>query len=392
MALEDGAGVDFAALRTARRARVLDAMERDGIDVLMLNRIGNARYVVGHRPIWRSVVTPWAPLCTLVRATGQIHLLMTTWDDGIPRDVPHENFTGLAWNPSKIFSGLARIEDVASAACIAVDGMSPSMPQVLAGYAPNARLVDGEWMMRDVRAVKLPAEIECIRTAIALTEGALAAIRDDARPGVTEQQLKGRFHEEMCRYGVNHPAMEGTFCATPRAGANGDGAPPVRMLPDGRALAAGDMVTVGASIPYAAYEGAVARTWPCTGPAGSPSNVQRALFERWQSAHAPVVAACRPGAALTDLRRAWLVSGEPLPAVPLAHGVGIGVEHPVVGGADAPEPADEPLRAGMVLAVQGYVWQEGVGGYLGTETVLVDDGGPRVLTRLAHDPLGYGTT
>src|SRR5205085_11686986 len=118
--------------------------------------------------------------------------------------------------------------------------------------------------------------------------------------------------------------------------------------------------------------------------------------QRWQAAHSQLVAACRPGASLADLRRAWLDSGEPLPAVPLANGVGIGVEHPVVGGADAPEPHDEPLRAGMVLAVQGYVWQEGVGGYLGAETVLVDDDGPRVLTRLSHAPLGeppaYGMT
>src|SRR5207245_1804399 len=106
------------------------------------------------------------------------------------------------------------------------DGMSPSMPSTLETFAPNARYVDGEQLMRTVRAIKLPAEIECIRTAIAITEGALAAIRDDVQPGVTEQELKGRYHEEMCRFGINHPAMEGTFCATPRACANGDGPPP----------------------------------------------------------------------------------------------------------------------------------------------------------------------
>src|SRR5438874_677597 len=136
MALDDGAGLDFAALRAARRERVFAAMEEHAIDVLMLNRGGNTRYVTG------------------------------------------------------------------------------------------------EQLMRTVRAIKLPAEIECIRTAIAITEGALAAIRDDVQPGVTEQELKGRYHEEMCRFGINHPAMEGTFCATPRARANGDDPPPLRLLPD----------------------------------------------------------------------------------------------------------------------------------------------------------------
>src|SRR5262249_37045678 len=160
--------------------------------------------------------------------------------------------------------------------------------------------VDGERLMRDVRAVKLPAEIECIRTAIAMTEGALSAIRDDVRPGVTELHVKGRFHEAMCRFGMNHPANEGTFCAPPRASSE------VRLLPDGRALAAGDLVAVGASIPYAAYEGSVARTWPCTGPSGSSTAVQRSLFERWHAVHSAVVDACRARAAASDLRRAWI--------------------------------------------------------------------------------------
>ena len=39
----------------------------------------------------------------------------------------------------------------------------------------------------------------------------------------------------------------------------------------------------------------------------------------------------------------------------------------------------------MVLGVQGYVWEPGVGGYLGSETVHVTADGPVVLTRLGHE-------
>jgi Xaa-Pro dipeptidase len=388
MALEDGAGLDFAALRAARRDRVFDAMDQHGIDVLMLNRGGNTRYVAGHRPIWRSVLTPWAPMCTVVRATRQIHLMAATWDDGLPADIPHENLSQLMWNPRKIFGSISKIPGLADAACIGVDGMSPSMPQALAMFAPNARLVDGERVMRELRSIKLPAEIDCIRMAISMTEGALAAIREDVRPGVREQELKGRFHEELCAFGINHPAMEGTFCATPReASVRTDDVPPVRLLPDDRALAAGDLVAVSASVPYATYEGFVARTWPCTGPTGTPSAAQHDLYARWGTAHDAVVEQCRPGVALAELRRAWTATGEALASVPIALGVGLGVEHPVVGGANSIAPPDEQLRAGMVLGVQGYVWERGVGGYLGAETILVTDDGPERLTRLSHDPL-----
>ncbi|TFG95818.1 MAG: hypothetical protein E4H11_04395, partial [Myxococcales bacterium] len=80
MALEDGAGVDFAGLRAARRERVRAEMERQGVDVLVLGRRGSAKYVGGHRWLWRAVLTPFGPLCIFVRASGAIHLLGCTWD------------------------------------------------------------------------------------------------------------------------------------------------------------------------------------------------------------------------------------------------------------------------------------------------------------------------
>ena len=54
MVLEDGTGVDFAALRAARREKVLAAMAEGGVELLLLGRQGNARYVAGHRHIWRA--------------------------------------------------------------------------------------------------------------------------------------------------------------------------------------------------------------------------------------------------------------------------------------------------------------------------------------------------
>ncbi len=65
---------------------------------------------------------------------------------------------------------------------------------------------------------------------------------------------------------------------------------------------------------------------------------------------------------------AWKASGEPLPPVPIAYGIGLGVETPIVD--DRAVHPDDPLRAGMVLVVQGYVWEAGVGGYFGADTVL----------------------
>ena len=137
------------ALRVARRARVLEMMDAHGIDVLMCTRQGNARYVVGHRPLWRAVITPWAPMCTFVRSTQGIHLLAATWDDGIPADVPHEHLNALTWNASNTVNMIRDIPGLADAKRIAVDGMQPGLAKLLAMLAPGAELIDGEALMSD---------------------------------------------------------------------------------------------------------------------------------------------------------------------------------------------------------------------------------------------------
>src|SRR5262249_11248259 len=89
VALEDAPRVDFTRLRAQRRSRCLEAMERHGLDVLVLGRDANARYVAGARRLWTAGTRAFAPTCVLVRATGDVHLL-STWDDGIPEEIPRE--------------------------------------------------------------------------------------------------------------------------------------------------------------------------------------------------------------------------------------------------------------------------------------------------------------
>ena len=66
--------------------------------------------------------------------------------------------------------------------------------------------------------------------------------------------------------------------------------------------------------------------------------------------------------------------------MPVAHGLGLGFDPPVVTPQPRATAAEEVLEPGMVLAVTGYVWQEGVGAVFGRQAVLVTADGPEVLT------------
>ncbi|HEY1740825.1 MAG TPA: M24 family metallopeptidase, partial [Acidimicrobiia bacterium] len=245
------------------------------------------------------------------------------------------------------------------------------------------RLIDGEALMRDVRATKLPAEIECLRSAIAIAEGALGAVALELRPGVRELDLKGAFEEAVCRYGLNHVAYEGTFCAAPP-----DVSSP-RRIPTDRPVGAGELVVLHGAVHYAGYEGIAGRTRPCVGPTGAPRREQLALARRFLTAQRAAIDACVPGASGAAVAAAWSGAGGPAMDEPLVYGIGFGVEWPLIGGIPdaAAGDADElHLRAGMTLVVQGRMHEPGVGSYFAADVVLVGDDGPVRLSRASHAP------
>ena len=317
MATEDGAGIDFRQLRLQRRARVLSEMERQGIDVLVLGRRGNGKYVAGHRSLWRAVLTPFGPMCLVVRETGQVHLMGTTWDDGIPSEIPTANLSGLMWNPRLTVDALANIDGLSRATVIGVDGMSPTTAQLFGVLSPNAELVDGEQLMRSVRAAKLPDEIDCIRVALALAEGAMTEATRALVPGVTEVELKARFAEGNRALWHHAARVRGRVLRdAPRRGRDGD---VTAAAPSARSIARWERV-----ISWRARAGCstaatrARRPAPGRAPDRPSSRVGRtsSLGDRWRAAVDAMIEECRPGALPVRIRDAWIASGEPLPTGP----------------------------------------------------------------------------
>jgi Xaa-Pro dipeptidase len=145
-----------------------------------------------------------------------------------------------------------------------------------------------------------------------------------------------------------------------------------RASSDGR-IEQGDLVAFSAGVLADGYVGEVGRTWPVEVDAST-------LYDRWNALWDKLTAACRPGQPAGDLLAAYEAAGEPLPPMPVAHGLGLGFDPPVVTPELQATAAAEILEPGMVLSVTGYVWQQGVGGVFGREAVLVTTDGPEVLT------------
>jgi len=360
---------DGLALRAGRRERALAQMAAHDLDVLVLGRQANVRYVTGAPQLWVAGTRPFGPTCVLLRETGQIHLL-STWDEGVPEDIPHENLYGISWNPTNTIAALARIEGAAAARRVGTDAMSPLFAQLLPLAFPNAELVDGELAMRAARRIKTADEVAALRASVGVAEAALAATVDALQDGVSEQTLTAVLMEAMTAGGVSTPANQDVAWVTSREH------PWRRAAGDGR-VHTGDLVAFSAGVLAGGYVAEVGRTYPVGDP---PGDNAAALYRRWDALWQRLAGVCRPGAACSELLSAYADAGEPLPPVPVAHGLGLGFDPPVVSDQLRQTADAERLEPGMVLSVTGYVFEPGVGAVFGREAVLITDDGHEVLT------------
>jgi len=356
---------DDLALRQERRARALAEMEADGIDILILGREGNARYVAGVPRLWTAGSRPFTPGCVLVRETGDVHLL-STWDEGVPDDIPHEHLYGITFNPMNMVEVLQGVAGATTATRVGTDSLTPMFSKLLPMAFPAATVVDGESTMRRARRVKSAAEVAEIRTSVRVAERCLAVAEKRFAPGVSERQLTAAFMEEMALAGVTTPSSQDVAWITS----------PTHPWHHGdrdRAVAEGDVVVLAGGVIRGGYTGELARTHVAGG--GRP-----ALLDRLEDLRGRLLDACRPGRPTADLLGAYAAAGVEPPPAPVARGLGLGFDLPIVT-ADLAETADADIfEPGLVFALTTYVWEEGVGAAMATDPVHLTERGPELLS------------
>jgi Xaa-Pro dipeptidase len=249
--------------------RVLDEMARRDIDVLLLGREPNARFVSNASRLYLAGARAFAPGCVVVRGTGAVHVL-SVGDTTVPR----EHLYPITWNPSRLMERIAAMPGVASARRIGVDGMTPLFEALLTAFLPNAELVDGEEPLRRARQIKTPEEIDAVRAAVTVAGTVMAAALHRARAGGRATEIVATAMEAMARAGVTTAAFE----------------PVVHHH--------GDVVAIDIGVLRNGWEGGLARTAPGREP---------------PAPHREVIARCRPGT----------VSDALAPAI---HGIGLGYE------------------------------------------------------------------
>jgi Xaa-Pro aminopeptidase len=304
-----GAGAD-AGLRAERRARTFAAMERAGLDVLVLHRRDSVAYACGVERLWTAGTRPFSASGVLVADGRTVHL-MSTWDEGVPQEIPFDDLYGMSWNPAILAGAIGALPGFAAARRIGVDGLSVGFASMARRLVPEAEIVPADDLVHEVRSVKLPGELDLLRAASAVAAGAVTA--------ATTMLADGAAHADALKAALRAAAAQGVTIPS--------SAPVV--------TAHGDLVHVDVGVVVHDYEGGQGRTF---GPA--------AALAAAGETHQALIAACRPGATGADLRAA--ASSAALDSWRV-RGTGLGFEPPVVT-ADLGEAVT--LREGMALSVE----------------------------------------
>lgn len=262
------------------------------------------------------------------------------------------------------------------------------------GHAAHARLAAsvGEVVALDaaytrLRLVKSPEEVEWLRVGCELTDAAVAALRDGARPGMDERELgalvEGAY---VARGGATHVHY---FAATSMA------APEMSVpaqWPSTRRLAAGDALTCEISAAWWDHPGQLLRTFAV---AADPAPLYRELHAAADAALDAILGVLRPGATAHEVIAAAGVIEDAgfTTRDDLLHGFVGGYLPPVLGSPSrqiAPVP-EFTFARGMTVVVQpNVVTPDERAGVQTGELVLVGDDGPERLHQVERGLLRAG--
>src|SRR5450759_4707218 len=188
---ENGNRIDFDRLRAERHRTCVAVMDDLDLDALVVGREATIQYVSGARRFWTEGANPFNPGCVMIAGSGLVYL-MSTWADGVPAEIGHDQLYGMTWNGATLAAELAAIPGLSESRRIGVDAMTPGAARLLHAVAPKADIEDASAVLTERRRIKTPDEQACIRVAAAAAGSALAHALGGLPPGVRQRELSGR--------------------------------------------------------------------------------------------------------------------------------------------------------------------------------------------------------
>lgn len=335
-----------SAVYGERLSRAAKLAAEAGVAALLVTPGPDMRYLVGSRAESHERLT-----CLVIPADGQPATLvvprleLASWRGSVITDLglPVADWTDAA-DPYALV-----VEAVGGPASVAVVDAMPALHLVPLADRLGAPVVLATPILRQLRMLKDPSEIEQLRRAGAAIDRVHARMGTWLRAGRTEREIAADISAAILAEGHASAAFV-------IVGSGPNGADPHHDVSD-RVVEDGDIVVIdiGGPLP-SGYNSDCTRTYSI----GEPDPAVAAQIAELERAQAASVASVRPGVTAESVDAA---AREPLVAAGLGevfihrtgHGIGLSVhEEPyIVGGNDL------PLEAGMAFSVEPGIYHTG---------------------------------
>jgi Xaa-Pro dipeptidase len=375
-----GEGHFTAAEYAARLAAVRAAMAQAGTDLLLLSAPENVFYLTG--------LDHWgyfAPHILIVPPEGELVLVTRAMEKvTVANQVRNARFEGHGDHETAAEAvGRALAASGYHPRRIGIEAWSAGLPHGLAlalqPLVPNASWVDLSGLVDGLRQVKSPAEQAYMRAAAKVSDAGGAAAIEAVRAGASERHIAAEAERAMIEAGGTYPGFGPFIRSTARLGEEHTSWSDTR-------LAEGDALFLELTGCVARYHAPLGRLIHI----GHVPEETREMAVISQAAFDAVVAALRDGILAREVYAAWQ---SVVDRAGLAHYrrhhcgylVGIGFPPSWTGGNKVMglrHDSDIVIRTGMSFHVLSWLMGTGRGDFFLSNTVLLGDRGPEVLTRL----------
>ncbi|MFW6274711.1 MAG: M24 family metallopeptidase [Spirochaetota bacterium] len=391
----ESTGIDLKAVRLYRLGRVRAEMARRDIAALILSDPVNIRYASGTRnmQVFCARNTPsrylllTADKTVLYEFTGCLHLAdgYETVDE--VRPAATASFVAAGPDIAAREKAWARTMLDAIRTLVGEKQLTVGLERMNAGVALEmaelgVRVIDAQEPVEIARSIKSDEELKCIMASLQATETAVGVLRENIRPGITENQLWSVLHQQII-------AMNGDYVET-RLLNSGQRTNPWFQESSHKTIGNNELIGFDTDVVGChGYYTDFSRTFH-SGP-DSPTTAQRELYKTAYEQIQHNIGILKPGMSFREYaEKAW-----DIPAryhtnryYLSAHGVGMTGEYPYLyHHADFPDAGyDGVIHPKMTICVESYIGEEG--GREGVkleEQLLITENGTETLSYYPYE-------
>ena len=254
------------------------------------------------------------------------------------------------------------------------DHMSYALYENMISMFPNTKWENSSMILEDLASVKDDHELECIRTAVEVTDKVYEEILHMLRPGFTEKQVANTMVSKYREY------AEGE-AYSPIVATGPNGALP-HAIPTDREFKNGDFIVIDAAAKYGGYHADMTRT-PVVGKATEKHKEVYSIVKEAQQRGCDIAKAGVPCKEVDAATREYI--GEMGYGKYYTHGTGHGLGLEIHTSPRFSPQSEQVLEVNNVMTIEPGIYLAGWGGVRIEDDVIIGKNDCEILNQTTKD-------